>query len=167
MRTVIIALLTILIFLVMPGFADEIPIGKCNVTMDFENSSISFTQSNTTVKGNTITDMTVLVDEATNTPGFIYIMDFPVRAPQASLKSGLEYAMKALARGVSIERYNDGYIGTGLFVSGGQKTWGVVLPLDMEEDRFNRIFVAISCFENETFNEHLIKGVKIENIKCS
>jgi hypothetical protein len=30
--------------------ADEIPIGKCNVTMHFENSSISFTQINTTVK---------------------------------------------------------------------------------------------------------------------
>jgi hypothetical protein len=166
MKTAIIAPLTILIFLVMLGSADEIPIGKCNVTMDFENSSISFTQSDTTVKGDTITDMTVLVDDATNTPGFIYIMDFPVANPQSSMKSGLESAMKALSGRVSIEKYNDGYIGTGLFVSGGQKTWGVALPLDMGGDRFNRIFVAISCFKNETLNEHLIKGVKIENIKC-
>jgi hypothetical protein len=63
MKTATIASLTILVFLVMSGSADEIPIGKCNVTMDFENSTISFTQSDTTVKGDTITDMTVLVDE--------------------------------------------------------------------------------------------------------
>jgi len=65
----------------MSGSADEIPIGKFNVTMDFENSTISFTQSDTTVKGDTITDMTVLVDEVTNTLGFIYIMDFAVANP--------------------------------------------------------------------------------------
>jgi len=82
------------------------------------------------------------------------------------MESGLKSAMNAICGRVSIEKYNDGYIGTGLFASGGQKTWGVMLPLDMEEDRYNKILMAISCFKNETLNERLIKGVKIENIKC-
>lgn len=167
MKTVIIALSVILLLLASIGAADEVPIGKCNVTMDFEGSSINFTQSDTAVKDDTIIDMTVLVDEATNTPGFVYLMDFMTLNSQGVIENGLRSAMKALCGRVSIEKYNDGYIGTGLFASGGQKSWGIALPLGLDGNQFKRVLVVISCFKNESLNEHLIRDIKIENLICS
>jgi hypothetical protein len=166
MKTVIVALSAILLWLASTGVADEVPIGKCNVTMDFKGSSINFTQSDTAVKDDTIIDMTVLVDEATNTPAFIYIMDFPTTNSPSSIEDGLRSAMKALCGRVSIEKTNDSYISTGLFVSGGQNSWGVAFPLDLNGTQFKRLFFVICCFKNESLNERLIKDMKIENVKC-
>jgi hypothetical protein len=118
------------------------------------------------VKKDFIMDMTQLFDSPTLTSGFIYIYDFPETSPVANCESSLETSMKISCDGVSTEPYGDGFIGNGLSTIGGQKCWGVALPLDLANGKMKRMLMVISSFKNETFNEQPVKSVKIEDLHC-
>ncbi|MDD1752220.1 MAG: hypothetical protein LUQ38_03915 [Methanotrichaceae archaeon] len=148
------------------NMAEDIPIGKCILSLDIGGKNLAVKPTETTVKKDFIMDMTQLFDYPTLTSGFIYIYDFPETRPVANCESSLETSMKISCDEVSTEPYGNGFIGNGLSTIGEQKCWGVALPLDLANGKMKRMLMVISSFKNETFNEQLVKSIKIEDLHC-
>lgn len=158
-----------LVILIAPVLANlqDVPVGKCSISLDFGSEKISIAPSETSVTDDYSVDMTVLTDKETNSPGFVYIFNFIKSSPSGYLEKGLANAMNTLCARVSTESYKDGFIANGLFRAGGQKCWGIALPLDAKENKMSKSLVIMSDFKNETLNEQLVKTVNLNQLKCN
>jgi hypothetical protein len=161
------AVVILMLIIISTGMAQEVPVGKCIVPLDFGGQKLTIEPSDTSVNDDVIKDMTILIDESTNTSGYVDIVDFPTSYPVSILESGLTAAMKRMCGRVSTEKYDRGFLSSGLFKSGGQKAWGIILPLDQNGDQFNRTVVVLLAFKNETLNEQMVGSLMVEKIKCT
>jgi hypothetical protein len=148
------------------NMAEDIPIGKCILALDIGGKNLAVNPTETTVKKDFIMDMTQLFDKSTLTSGFIYIYEFPEASPIGNAESSLETSMKNSCEGISTEPYGDGFMSNGLSITGGQKCWGIALPLDIANGKMKRMLMVVSSFKNETFNKQLVNNVKIKNLQC-
>jgi len=149
-------ILTLALFLVPLVATVDVPIGDCEIELDFEDKNITATASDTRLSGDVIYDTTDLIEESTMTTGSIAIYDLPFEAPVSALEGALKAGMDAICGRVSIEPHGDGFIATGLFREGGQKTWGVNFPINNVDGKTNRTITIIASFEDEDFNERLV-----------
>jgi|GEM_PF-3374110 len=149
------------------GLAKDIQVGKCNISLDLGTLDPEIDPSDTTIDDNDIiTDMTILIDLHTKSAGFIYIMDLPRPFSTSLLENALSSSMENMCGRVSVEKYGNGAIGTGLFKKGGQKCWGVTLPMDQNGDQTKRVLTIISAFKNASLNEYLVKNTTTKDVIC-
>ena len=160
----------IFIVLISPAIASNqnVPIGKCSLPLDFGGQSVAIDPSEPSVEEVFTMDLTLLLmkDTATNSIGLIYKYDFIQPKPISTFGDSFSDVMKGVCARVSTEPYGNGFIATGLLKKGGQKCWGVFIPLDSNNDEMKEALMVIMMFKNETLNEDLVKNIKIESMKC-
>jgi len=158
----------IFIVLISPTFANnqDVPIGKCIIPLDLRGQGVAIEPSETSVEDDFTMDMTLLTDKATNSIGLIYKYYFIQPAPISRFGDSFSDVMKGLCARVSTEPFGSGFIASGLLKKGGQRCWGVSIPLDPNNDEMKEGLIIIMMFKNETLNEDLVKNIKIEDMKC-
>ncbi len=148
------------------GADGNVTIGDCELFLDFEDKNIEVKPHERSVEQNYRMDYTFLRDKSTNAPGYVYIHDFSYEFPTSKIQSGLESSMNRLCENVSTEKYKDGFIGKGIYKDGGQETWGVSLPINNVDGQASRLLTVIAAFEDEDFNEKLVKSISVEDLQC-
>ncbi len=144
----------------------DIPVGKCVIPLDLMGEVIDVAPADTEVNDIVLTDMTLLLNEGTKSAGFLYIFDFTEPYEVANLEYALNKAMNTLCARVQVDPYKDGFIATGLFKKGGQKSWGISVPLNAKDGKATRTAMVIIAFKNEELNEQIAKSAKFDEIKC-
>ena len=158
----------IFIVLISPAVANNqnVPIGKCSIPLNFGGQSVAIDPSETSVEDDFTMDMTLLTDKATNSIGLIYKYYFIQPKLISRFGDSFSDVMKGLCARVSTESIGNGFIATGLLKKGGQKCWGVSIPLDPNNEEMKEGLIVIMMLKNETLNEDVVKNIKIEDMKC-
>ncbi|MCX5712863.1 MAG: hypothetical protein NTY47_07395 [Candidatus Omnitrophica bacterium] len=172
---ILFAIALISIVISTPGLANYqiVPVGKCNVSLDFGGEIMEIETSETSFTDDFAMDMTAIHEEGTVSTNFgiIYLYDFAPSSKRVDdIPSMLEKSViEAFCARTSIDPYMDGYVQTGLFKTGGRKCWGIAMPLDAFEERdiidrqqtrCTKALMIFAFFKNETLNEHLVKTAK-------
>jgi hypothetical protein len=163
----------LLIFVSMFAFMACVISASCSpqiVSLGSHNISLDFGGQNITVMPVTSayecclgvdTNYTKMVDKNTNSSSFAYLFSYDSPRPVSDSENELKSIMDALCDDMSIQPYENGFISTGSDRIGGQALWGVIAPLNVEDNNYTTCVEIVASFKNGTLNEHIVKTAQL------
>lgn len=145
------------------GSYQVIPLGSHNISLDFGGANIAVIPMAPDYQDCTgiLTYYVKMVDHATNSPSFAYLIGHDSPRPISDLETELDSIMGAMCDRISVQPYRYGYIMTGQDRLGGQALWGIIAPLDEKNDNFTTCVEVVASFKNGTLNEHIVKTARL------
>ncbi len=145
----------------------------CNpqvISLDSHNISLDFGGQNITVLPMATayecglgidTCYAKMVDKNTNSSSFAYLFSYDSPRPISESEKELKNIMDAMCDKMSIQPYENGYISKRSDHIGGQALWGIIKPLNVQDNNYTTSVEIVASFKNGTLNEHVVKTAQL------